>query len=180
MTHSITTPEQRLRHAFLLLQKKSVNKNRAEFSRWEDQEWFLVVSGKGSKLGWEIGERRKYLTESISWVSNATMWQECHFMCSNQLSLTSAAIRSDTRRKNTAVSEAIIVFVTSESTEKGVSIKFCAELDKTGRLPYIKIKTDTMFCSQAVWFQPLCVLRACLSAVTRSIKQKWWSDNRSA
>jgi hypothetical protein len=83
-------------------------------------------------------------------------------MCSNQLALTSAAMRSVTRRKYTAVSEAIIVFVTSESTEQGVSIKFCAEMDKTGRLPYIKIKTDIMFYSQAVWFQPLCVLRACL------------------
>jgi len=43
-----------------------------------------------------------------------------------------AAVRSDSRRKYTAVSVAFIVFVTSNSTEHGVSMKFCAELEKTG------------------------------------------------
>jgi hypothetical protein len=55
--------EQRLRHAFLLLQNKSGNKNRdenvLEISKWEDQEWFSVVSGKSGKLGGVRGEGRK-------------------------------------------------------------------------------------------------------------------------
>jgi hypothetical protein len=62
----------------------------------------------------------------------------------NQLSLTSAIMQSDSRRKYTAVAVAFIIFVMSENTEQGVSIKFCVELDKRGRLPYIKIKTEAI------------------------------------
>jgi len=43
-----------------------------------------------------------------------------------------AAMQSDRRRKYTAVSVAFIVVVTTDGTEHGVSIKFWAELEKTG------------------------------------------------
>jgi len=62
----------------------------------------------------------------------------------NQLSRTSTNMQSDSRRKYTALSVVFIVFMTSEIMEQGVNIKFCVELKKMGRLPYIKIKTETI------------------------------------
>jgi hypothetical protein len=72
----------------------------------------------------------------------------------NQLSVTSAIMQSNNRRKYTAVSVAFIVFVTSDSAEQRVNIKFCAELEKRGWLHYIGIKTGAIISRQVcVWFR---------------------------